>query len=88
MSEFDEYFEQQQEAVKLLANELEEKDILAKAVVQRLQQQIEECRNTAQEFKSPVEAVEKINERSALRSGGTDLRELANKLRERKGYEG
>ena len=38
--------------------------------------------------RSLADYIEKINERSALRSGGTDLRELANKLRERKGYEG
>ena len=38
--------------------------------------------------RSLADYIEKINERSALRSGSPDLRELANKLRERKGYEG
>ena len=38
--------------------------------------------------RSLADYIEKIRDRNALRSGSTDLRELANKLRERKGYEG
>ena len=38
--------------------------------------------------RSLADYIEKIKERNALRSGSPDLRELANKLRERKGYEG
>ena len=59
-AEFDEYFEKQTESIKLLANDLDTKDIQVKAAIKRMQMQIDECRQTTENFENPVQNIENI----------------------------
>lgn len=59
-AEFDEYFEKQMESIKLLANDLDTKDIQVKAAIKRMQMQIDECRQTTENFENPVQNIENI----------------------------
>ena len=59
-AEFDEYFDKQTESIKLLANDLDTKDIQVKAAIKRMQMQIDECRQTTENFENPVQNIENI----------------------------
>ena len=59
-AEFDEYFEKQTESIKLLANDLDTKDIQVKAAIKRMQMQIDECRQTTENFENPVQNIENL----------------------------
>ena len=58
--ELDEYFNSQKEAQKLIINELETKKIETEAAIDRMTDQIKECRNTTESFENPVRQVENI----------------------------
>ena len=59
LGEFDEYFKKQQEHLSVSGNELESKDIEAKAAVKRLEQQIGDLRADASSLQNMMRQLEK-----------------------------
>ena len=63
LGEFDEYFRKQQEHLSVSGNELESKDIEAKAAVKRLEQQIADLETNAAALQAKIDEVTSIGDR-------------------------